>query len=103
MTVKAVLCPVVANVYDHLPGDSGDVNVRLGADLAHAQDHTGGAAGFTSHSALRILFQDRIQNGIGDLVTDLVRMSLSDRFGRKKFFHVCIPPYNKKSAQYERL
>ena len=40
----------------------------------------------TGHTAVRVLFQQRVQNGVGDLVADLIGMPLGDGFGGKKVF-----------------
>ena len=92
--VKAVLGAVVANAADDVAGDALDVEVGLGANLAgnddgsrghkglagaaHVVDVGGGAVGrdVALGLELRLLGQERVQDGVGDLVADLVRMPL---------------------------
>ena len=81
VAVKAVLSPVIADVPDHLPGDLVDVHIALGGDLAHDMDETGAGRGLAGHAALGVLGQDGVQHGVGDLVADLVGMSLGHGLG----------------------
>ena len=81
VAVKAVLAPVIANVPDHLPGDVGDVHIAAGGDLAHHVDQSGAGRGLAGHAAVGVLLQNGVQDGVGDLVADLVGVALRDGFG----------------------
>ena len=81
VAIKAVLGPVVADVQHYLAGDLGDVHIAVGGDLAHNVDQARGGTGFAGHAAIGVLLQDRVQDGIGDLVADLIGMPLGDGLG----------------------
>ena len=84
IAVKAAVGGVVADVQHHLPGDLGDIHIATGGDLAHDMDQAGGGAGLAGHAAVGILLEDRIQNRVGDLVADLIGMSLGNGFRSKQ-------------------
>src|SRR6185437_13265032 len=79
--VEADVAGVVADVDDHLAGDRLEVDPRIGGDLAGDDRHAGLDHGFAGHARARVLRDDRVEHGIGDLVGDLVRMAFGDRFG----------------------
>ena len=87
--VEAVLGPVVADLHHLFAHDLLDGHVGRGGDLAHHHHHARGGAAFAGHMGLRVLFQYGVQHRVGDLVADLVRMSLSHRFGSEKVSHSC--------------
>ncbi len=62
----------------------GDVDVRRRGDLARDDDQTGGDQGLDRDAALRVLGQQGIEDGVADLVSDLVRVTLGHRLGREK-------------------
>ena len=82
--VKAVLGAGVADVGHHLADQFLKIDVAAGGDLAHDVDQTGGHAGLAGHAGVGVLGQDLIQDGVRDLVADLVGMPLGDGFGCKK-------------------
>ena len=71
----------VADPLNRLANDVGAVHVRLGADLSGHARHAGGDQRLAGDSASRIVGADRVEHGVGDLVRDLVGMTLGDRFG----------------------
>jgi hypothetical protein len=96
---EAVL--VVADVLDHTAGDLGDLLAvdhrhpvnhleQLAAAFARHHDLVGGAKGFAAEPGVdlavvgdaefHILLEERIENGIGNLVGDLVRMAFGYGF-----------------------
>ena len=75
VTVKAVLCTVVADVDNYLSYDLGDINVAAGGDLTHAHYETCGCCCFAGNSAHRVLCQYSVKNSVRDLVADLIGMS----------------------------
>ena len=83
VAVEAVLSPVVADVQHHLAGNLGNVHIAVGGDLTHNVDQARRGAGLAGHAAMGILLQNRVQNGIGDLIADLIGMSLGNGFGCK--------------------
>jgi hypothetical protein len=90
--IEAHLGPGVADVAHHVAHDGVDVNVGLGANLAHNRDDAGGGERLdgaahlvdvcgvavrrhvTGGLQLRFLGQDGVQDGIGHLVAQLVRV-----------------------------
>jgi hypothetical protein len=78
--VEAVLGVCVADVLDGLPDCGGHVDVRLRGDLAGDDDGAGGQKGLTGDASVRVVLEDGVQNRIRDLVGQLVRVTLGDRF-----------------------
>src|SRR5439155_25658538 len=70
---------VVADVEDRLPHDVGDGDVGLGGDLPRHHDQAGREQRLARHPALRVLGQDGVEDGVGDLVRHLVGVALGDR------------------------
>ena len=71
----------VTDVPDHGTHDVLDVAISLAGHLAEHEELSGGSAGFHGHMRLRILTQHIVENRIGNLIADLVRMSFRHRFG----------------------
>ena len=93
LAVKAVLCSVIADLADNIAGYLGNVDVAVGAYLAHDVDKTGGHGGLTGDTTLGVLFQNCVKDSVGDLVADLIGMSLGHGFGCKQSFaHFSFPP-----------
>ena len=70
-------------VTDFLNGFAGDrciVRVRFRGDFAGENDHAGVDHGFARDPRCWISFKKSIEDGVRDLVCDLVRMSLGDGF-----------------------
>ena len=84
VSVKAVLCAGVADIGDDLADDLLEIDVAAGGDLAHDVHQTRGSTGLASHAGVGVVGQDLVQNGIGDLVADLVGMSFGDGLGSKQ-------------------
>ncbi len=84
LVVVAVQRVGVAHVLDRPPHDLGDVDVGLGRDLAGDERETGGDQGLAGHTAVGVVRQDGVENGVRDLIRQLVRMALGDRFRREQ-------------------
>jgi hypothetical protein len=76
LVVEAVLGPRVAHLLDGLARDPGNVHVAGGGDLACYHHEAGGEERLASDAARGVLGQDGVQDRIGDLIGDLVRMPL---------------------------
>ena len=89
--VKTVGGIVVADVC-HCPADDGcNIYLGLGGDLPHDKDHAGSGGRLAGHTAHGVLSQHGVQNCVGDLVADLIGMSLSDGFRCKNSIgHGCL-------------
>ena len=101
LAVKTKLGAVVPDATDGIARDLLDIHVCLGANLAGNDDGAGGdkrlaraahvvyvggnAVGrnVSLRLELGLLEENRVQDGVGNLIGDLVGMSLGYRFGRK--------------------
>src|ERR1700733_9792964 len=96
LPVDPVFGPGVADLLDGLANQPGDVDIGLGGDLTEDQDRPGAERRLAGDPAERILAQDRVEDGVADLVGDLVRMALGHRLGREeamaRWWHWSYPP-----------
>jgi hypothetical protein len=77
----------VADPLHGAPDDARVIGRRAAGDLAE-QDHEAGLhRRLQRHPAHLVLRQALVEHGVGDLVADLVRVPLSDRFGAEE----CVP------------
>ena len=61
-----------------------EIDITVGGDLAHDVDHAGRGTGLAGHAGLGVVGQDLVEDGIGDLIADLVGMSLGNGLGSKQ-------------------
>lgn len=78
LVVEALLGRVVANVLDSVTDDLLVVDLGLGGDLAENHDHAGLGGSLASDLGERVLLEAGIEDGVGDLVSDLVGVALAD-------------------------
>ena len=81
--VEAHIRMNIADFAHGFTGDLFDIYPGAGGDFAANQNHAGFHVGFAGYACFRILFQDGVENGIGDLVSNFIRMSFGDGFGRE--------------------
>lgn len=81
LVVETLVRVVVANLLDGVTDNLLEVDVGLGGDLTKDHDHTGLGGGLTGDLGVGVLGETGIEDGIGDLVTDLVWVALSNRLG----------------------
>lgn len=81
LVVKALGGVIVANVLDSVTDDLLVVELGLGGDLTEDHDHTGLGGSLASDLGQRVLSQAGIEDSIGDLISDLVRVTLTDGLG----------------------
>ena len=87
--VKISLFAVIADIFDHAASNRGNIHDRGGGDLAHDHHHAGGAGSLAGYVGVRILREDRVQHGVGNLITDLVGMAFGYGLRRKeKLVHI---------------
>ncbi len=86
----------VADALDRVSHDLRDLDVRAGGDLAGHEDDARCHEGFARDAPQWVVGQHRVEHGVGDLVGQLVRMALCDRFGGEQVS----PPHG--SADYIR-
>ncbi len=79
LVVDAVVGVVVADALDGLARDVDVVDVGGRGDLAGQHHQAGVAQRFRGDARIFVLGEDRVQDGVGNLVGDLVRMALGDR------------------------
>ena len=84
LEVEAVLRARVADLGDALAHDRTDVDVRVGRDLTRHHHEAGRDQRLARDTAVRVVGEDRVEDGVRDLVGDLVRMPLGDRLGRER-------------------
>jgi hypothetical protein len=81
--VEPVLRARVADLADPLAHEPRNVDVRVGRDLARDHDEPRRDQRLAGDAARRIIREHGVENGIRDLVGDLVRVALGDRLGRE--------------------
>jgi hypothetical protein len=81
LVVEALSGVIVTDVLDGTTDDLLVVKLGLGGDLTEDHDHTGLGSGLTSDLGEGVIGQAGIEDGIGDLISDLVRVSLTDGLG----------------------
>jgi hypothetical protein len=84
LVVKALLARVVSNVLDSITNDLLVVNLGLCGNLTKDHDHARLGCSFAGNFGVGVLSEAGIEDGIRDLVTDLVRVAFSDRFAVRK-------------------
>ena len=77
--VEAVLGTRVADVTDGLAHEPRDVDVRRGRDLARHDDETCRDQRLAGDATVRVVGKDRVENGVRELVGNLVRVPLGNR------------------------
>lgn len=78
LVIEAFCGVIVSNVFDSCSDNSLVVESRLGRDFAKDHNHASLGGGFARNFGERVLSQAGVENGIGDLISDLVRMALAD-------------------------
>jgi hypothetical protein len=81
LVVEALGRVIIANVLDGITDNLLVVDVGLCGDLAKDHDHACLGRGLTGNLGQRVLGQTGVQDGVGDLVSDLVGVTLTDRLG----------------------
>lgn len=84
LVVEALGRVIIADALDGLADDLLVVNLGLGGDLAKDHDHAGLGGRLASDLGEGVVGQAGIENGVGDLISDLVGMALADGLGLQK-------------------
>ena len=82
--VEAELRAGVPHVPHGLPGDVGELDPGRRGDLPRQHDESGREQRLAGHAPRRVFRQDGVEDRVRDLVGNLVRMALGDRFGREE-------------------
>lgn len=80
LVVEALVGGVVADLLDGASDDVLVVNGSLGGDLTEDHDHTGLGGRLASDLGEGVLSKAGIEDGIGNLITDLVGVAFTDGF-----------------------
>ena len=78
--VKAVFSTVIADLAHGIANDFLNIYIALGGNLAHNEYQAGSGSGFAGYAAHGILLQQGVKNGVGNLVTNFVRMAFGYGF-----------------------
>lgn len=81
LVVEALGGVIVSDVLDGLADDLLVVELGLGGDLTEDHDHTGLGGSLASDLGEGVLSQAGIEDGIGNLIGDLVGVTLTDGLG----------------------
>ena len=88
----------VADLADDLAGDLLHVDVGLRRDLAREHDEARRDERLDGDAALRVLREQRVEDGVGDLVGDLVGVAFGDGLGREEVGHAGVGAGRRASA-----
>ena len=83
VAVKAVFSAVIADIDNGLAGNAGDVHIALGGNFTKDMDLAGGHNGFAGYTTLGVFLEDGVQDSIGNLVGDFIRMAFGYGFRGK--------------------
>lgn len=72
LVVETLFRVVVADLLDSVSDNGLEVDSSLGGDFTEDHDHTGLGGSLTSDLGVGVFSETGVQDGIGDLVTDLV-------------------------------
>src|SRR5206468_8913641 len=72
------------------------IECRIGRDLACEHDRVALAQGLAGDAALRVLLEAGVEDRVGDVIADLVGVTLGYRFGREREARHDAPSGNKK-------
>ncbi len=74
----------IANFFDRLADDGSDIDITTGGNFTAYQNQAGCYRCFSRHTGFWVFRQECIQDGIGDLIANLVRMPLGYGFRSKQ-------------------
>ncbi len=74
----------VTDVLDDVADDVGDFDIGLRGDFTGDERDAGGQNRFACHPREFVLGNDGVQDAVGDLIGNLVRMALGDGLGREE-------------------
>lgn len=84
LVVETLVGRVVTDLLDGVSDNLLVVDLSPGGDLTEDHDHTGLSGGLASDLGERVLSETGVEDGIRDLVTDLVGMALTNGLGGEK-------------------
>ena len=84
LVVDAIVGVVVTDALDDTTRHRVIVDLGFGGDLTSQHDQTRVAQGLSGNARVLVLSQDGIEDGIGNLIGNFVRMSFGNRLRRKQ-------------------
>ena len=97
--VKAPVRFRISNFLNDPPGKAGIIHFRLRGDFPENVYRIGGAGHLAGNTGLGVLFQQRVQNSVRDLVADFIRMAAGDGFrGKIVSVHNILPRMTELSS-----
>ena len=81
LVVEALGRVIVANVLDGVADNLLVIKTGVGGDFTKDHNHAGLGGGLAGDLGERVLGQAGIEDGVGDLIGDLVRVTLTDGLG----------------------
>src|ERR1019366_3194648 len=91
----------VADVPDRLPDDGNELDLRRGGDFTGDDDHARLRERLAGHAGAGVLLEDRVEDRVGHLVAQLVRMPLGDGLGRETVAgHSTFSPWPRLGASW---
>ena len=75
---------IIADLLDGLADDIRHIDIRTGGDFTGNHCHAGRDESFTSHPGYGVLGDYSIEDRVGNLVRNLVRVALGNGFGSKQ-------------------
>ena len=87
---------VVADVLNHLARQFRNVHVRRGGDLPGDHANAGGNEHLAGNAAGWVVRENRVEDGVGDLIRHLIGMAFGDGLGRENVsLHACLVRWKK--------
>ena len=102
LVVEAIVCIGVANLFNSLTNDVGNIHIAFGRNFTYYMNLSGGNESLTGNTTSRILSQNRIENAVGNLISHLIRMTFCYRLRSKKnLFHFFPPSKYMEHCEYK--
>ena len=102
VAVEAVVAPGVADAVDDAARHVLHIDIGLRAHLAGNDHEARRAEGFAGDLRVGIVAEEFVENGVGNLIRDLIGVSLGHRFRCKQKAH-CYPFFRVKRIKWEKL
>ena len=74
LAVKTQVAVIVTNASDHVADDIFNIDISHSTHFTGNNDHAGFYHRLNGDSCFRVIFQDGVKNGIGNLISDFIRM-----------------------------
>ena len=80
ITVKSIFCPSITYLLNDIPRQTGNIDIGGSTDLSCNHYQTSSYECFTCYTAHRVICKNGIEYSIRYLISDFIRMPLSNRF-----------------------